>query len=137
MTLSKNLEKLIKSSPEILPVKTEQGILVGTVLIESQGFVKNLYRKDKLIYREIHLNAVAIKIANLLARGNQLRCDEMYRADQEYGKWFNDSQILRTQYERARQKQDHDRADMLWARYVESRERTIIAKNRAEALTKS
>jgi hypothetical protein len=61
----------------------------------------------------------------------------MYRADQEYGKWFNDSQILRTQYERARQKQDHDRADMLWARYVESRERTIIAKNRAEALTKS
>jgi hypothetical protein len=137
MTLSKKLEKLIKSSPEILPVKTEQGILVGSVLIENQGFVKNLYKKDKLIYEGIHLNAAAIKMANLLAKGQQLRCDEIYRADQEYGKWFNDSQILRTQYERARKKQDHDRADMLWARYVESRERTIIAKDRAEALIKS
>jgi hypothetical protein len=137
MTLSKKLEKLIKSSPEILPVKTEYGILVGTVLIESQGFVKNLYKKDALVYKEIHLNAVAIKIANLLAKGQQLNCDELYRADQEYGKWFNDSQILRTQYERAKQKQDHDRADMLWARYIESRDRTILSKTRAEALIKS
>jgi len=137
MTLSKKLEKLIKSSPEILPVKTEQGILVGTVLIVNQGFVKDLYRKDKLLYREVHLNAVAIKLANLLAKGQHVRCDELYRADQEYGKWFNDSQLLRTQYERARQKQDHDRADTLWAKYVESRERTILAKNRAEALIKT
>jgi hypothetical protein len=137
MSLSKKLEKLIKNSPEILPVKTEAGILVGSVLIESQGFIKNLHKKGKLIYSNIHLNAVAIKMANLLAKGNLIRCEELYRADQEYGKWFNDSQILRTQYERARQKQDHDRADMLWARYIESRDRTVISKNRAEALTKT
>ena len=33
--------------------------------------------------------------------------------------------------------QDFDRADMLWARYQESRDRTISTKNRAESLIKS
>ena len=136
MSLSKKLDKLIKSSPDILPVKTPEGILVGTVLIESQGFVKNIYKKGKLVYKDVNLNLVAVKLANLLARSNTLRCDDIYRADQEYGKWFSDSQILRAQYERAIKNQNFDRADMLWARYVESRDRTILAKNRAEALTK-
>jgi hypothetical protein len=133
--LSKKLEKLIRSSPEILPVKTEQGILVGAVLIQSQGPIKNLYIKDQLIYSEIHLNSVAIKLANLLSKGSYAtRCDAIYRADQEYGKWFTDSQLLRNQYEKSKKLKDFDRADMLWARYVESRDRTITAKNSAEAL---
>jgi hypothetical protein len=136
MTLSKKLEKLIKSSPEILPVKTEQGILVGTVLIVSQGFNKDLYKKGKLMYSGINLNAVAIKMANLLAKNLILNCDKLYQLDQEYGKWFTDSQMMRSAYEKAVKKQDHDRADVLWARYIESRERTMSCKIRAEALAK-
>ena len=135
--LSKKLEKLIRSSPEILPVKTEQGILVGTVLITSDGPIKNLYKKGELIYGDIYLNAVAIKLANLLAKGHRGgHLDKIYQADQDYGKWFIDSQLLRNKYEKAKNIKDFERADILWARYVESRDRTMYAKNSAEALCK-
>jgi hypothetical protein len=135
--LSKKLERLIKSSPEILPVKTEQGILVGNVLIQSNGSLKNLYINEKLIYREVHLNAAAIRLANLLARKNFIaKCDAIYRADQEYGKWFIDSQLLRNQYEKAKNSKDFDRADMLWARYCESKDRTLTAKRLTETLAR-
>jgi len=133
--LSRKLERLIRSSQEILPVKTDRGILVGDVLITSQGPAKYIYHKDQLLYAEIYLNAAAISIANLLAkRKSTITIDEIYRADQEYGKWFVDSQLLRTQYEKSLAGQDYDRADMLWARYIESRDRTILAKKRTEAL---
>lgn len=133
--LSRKLEQLIKKSQEILPVKTDEGILVGDVLIQSQGPIKNIYQKDRLIYKEIHLNKVAIKLANLLAkRSCGLNCDKIYKADQEYSKWFVDSQLLRSQYQRSLQMQDYDKADMLWARYIESRDKTVEAKRAAETL---
>ena len=133
--LSKKLEKLIRSSQEILPVKTDNGILVGDILIASQGPTKHIYKQNNLIYKEIHLNSAAITIANLLAqRKESIKIDAIYRADQEYGKWFVDSQLLRAQYEKSMHNQDYNRADMLWARYIESRDRTISAKNRAESL---
>lgn len=136
MSLSKKLEKLIRSSPEILPVKVDRGILVGDVLIDSQGHVKNLYKKDKLIYSNINLNIVAIKLANLLAKNNLLPCDKIYQADQEYGKWFVDSQVLRSNYENAVQQSNYNRADIFWARYIESRDRAAIARDKAERLVK-
>ena len=133
--LSKKLEKLIRSSQEILPVKTDKGILVGDVLIVSQGPAKYIYQQDKLFYGEVYLNAAAITIANLLAkRKSTIKIDEIYKADQEYGKWFVDSQLLRAQYEKFKNNQDYDRADMIWARYIESRDRTSSAKKRTEAL---
>jgi len=133
--LSKKLEQLIRSSKEILPVKTERGILVGDVLILSEGVLKHLEHRGELVYKDVHLNITAIRLANLLAlRKCDLRCNEIYRADQEYGKWFTDSQLLRSQYEKALKNQDHDRADMFWARYIESRNRTVAAKTRVESL---
>ena len=60
--------------------------------------------------------------------------DVLYRADQEYGRWFVDSQMLRAQHQKAIHIQDYDRADVLWARYSESRDRTVTAKNQAERL---
>lgn len=133
--LSKKLEKLIRNSREIIPVKTKDGILVGDVLIISRGPIKDLYKNNELIYKEVHLNTVAIKLANLVATNRAgVLADEMYRADQTYGKWFVDSQLLRTQYQNATKTQQYDRADMFWARYCESRDRTITAKDRAQRL---
>ncbi len=133
--ISSKLERLIKNSREILPVKVDQGILVGDVLITSQGSIKNLVQNGEIKYKEIHLNVAAIRIANLLAQRNTgIAAENIYRADQEYGRWFVDSQMLRAQYQKAINVQDYDRADMLWARYCESRDRTMIAKNRAQAL---
>ena len=140
--ISKRLEQFVNSTQrklldeQILPVKVADGILVGDVKIVSEGSIKHLWQHNELRYEHIYLNAVAISLANSLAKRRSLiKADELYRADQEYGKWFNDSQMLRTRYQKAVDSQDHDRADILWARYCESRDRALLAKNHAQGLT--
>ena len=138
--ISRRLEQIVRRelSKNIIPVKTPDGILVGDVLITNQDNLKFLYRKSQVLYAEIHLNSVAIKMANILAlRHSHISVDLLYRADQEYGRWFVDSQMLRAQHQKAIHIRDYDRADVLWARYSESRDRTIAAKNLADSLTKS
>lgn len=135
--ISKRLEQIVRKelAKTVIPVKTEQGILVGNVLITNDQSYKNIYVKNELIYENIYLNSVAIKIANTLALSHQsLATDQLYHADQEYGRWFTDSQMLRSQYQKAISNCDYDRADILWARYIESRDRTLHLKNHAECL---
>jgi hypothetical protein len=135
--LSKRLEQIVKKelSKNVIPIKTKEGILVGDVLIVTQNNIKHLYKEGDLVYSEIHLNSVAIKIANILAfRKSSVYADKLYKLDQEYGKWFVDSQMLRSQYQKSLNSKDYDRADMLWARYCESRDRTMQAKLRTESL---
>jgi hypothetical protein len=128
-------QRKLMSHDQILPVKTEQGILVGDVLIVSEGSIKHLWQHNELVYEHIYLNAAAIKIANLLARKiGRVKADAIYRADQEYGKWFVDSQMLRTRFQQAIDSQDTERADILWARYCESRDRAVSAKNATQSL---
>lgn len=133
--LYKRLDRVIKSSKQIIPVKVADGIIVGDVKIVSTESIKNLWQNETLIYGEIYLNAVAIKLANMLAkRENLAEMNKIYRADQDYGRLFNDSQILRSQYQKALSREDYDRADILWARYCESRDRAVFAKNQAQRL---
>jgi len=136
--LSKKLEQIVTSSlakNPIVPIKTAQGILVGNVLIVSNGPLKDLYRYDKLIYCDIHLNVSAIRIANLLARSNdKISAEKIYNADQEYGRLLNNSQMLRTQHQKAISTGSYERADILWAKYCESRDRTLFAKSQVETL---
>jgi hypothetical protein len=132
--LEQTLQSAIKNNP-ILPVKTADGILVGDIKIVSDGSIKHLIRNNEAVYSNIHLNAVAIWLANALARRIiDIKADAVYRADQEYGKWYQDSQMLRARYQQAVNSQDHDRADIMWARYCESRDRAILAKNHAQSL---
>jgi hypothetical protein len=132
--LEQTLQSAIKNNP-ILPVKVADGILVGDIKIVSDGSIKHLIRGNETVYSNIYLNAVAICLANILARKSiDIRADAVYRADQEYGKWYEDSQMLRARYQQAVNSQDHDRADIMWARYCESRDRAILAKNHAQSL---
>lgn len=120
---------------QIMPVKTSDGILVGDVLIVSSGHVKNLYQKNILIYKEISLNAIAIKIANILTKfGTTTRTDALYKADQEYGRWLHESQFLRHKYQIARKNSQNDRADIYLARYCTARDRAKKAHSHALAL---
>ncbi len=120
---------------QIMPVKTAEGILVGDVLIVPVGPVKNIIQNNQVIYEEISLNVVAIKIANILTKtGITHRTDALYRADQEYGKWLQDSQFLRNKYQVARQKGDNDRADIYLARYCTARDKAKNAQSHAVAL---
>jgi hypothetical protein len=135
--IQQRLDRIVKNelAKNIIPVKTVDGILVGNVLIVSAGHIKHLKINNDFVYKDISLNAVAVKLANLLARNiRSVKMDELWRADQEYGRWYMDSQMLRSQHQRSINNQDFDRADMQWARYCESRDRAIIAKNYAESL---
>jgi ribosomal protein L24 len=140
--LSKKFEQfVIKSQKKLIdsgfiqPVKTDNGILVGSVRIENVDNKKNIYNNEKLIYEGIFLNAAAVKIANLVALKHQLHlADEIFKSDQEYGKWYIDSTILRIRYQQSRNKNEDDKADMFWARYVESKDRAMIAMKKTERL---
>lgn len=135
--ISKRLEQIVSKelSKRIIPVKTDKGILVGNVLIENQGSIKNLWQKDEIVYANVFLNKVAIKLANMLAlQKRSINSDQLYQADQEYGKWFLDSQMLRNRYQQALNSQQYDKADIYWARYSESRDKTANAKVLAERL---
>jgi hypothetical protein len=136
--ISKRLEQTLSSAIQknpIIPQRVAAGILVGDVLIINEGTVKHLMQNNEYKYREISLNCAAIRIANLLARrSSAILVDQIYTADQEYGRWFVDSQLLRAQYQKALNNQDNERADMLWAKYSESRDRAVAAKKRTESL---
>jgi hypothetical protein len=143
--VSRRFEQLISASQkklaenkQILPVKTDKGILVGDVLIASEANLKYLWKRDQLVYKEISLNDVAIKLANLLALNvkNQY-CDQLYRADQEYGLYFAEWNFLKQQYHRAVQQEDFDRADILRARYEQCKYRADNAKQSVTILLKS
>lgn len=136
--LSKRLEQTLRSAitkNPILPVKVADGILVGDIKITSDGSIKHLSKNNEILYANLYLNATAIAMANLLARRtSSIQIDSIYKADQDYGKWYIDSQMLRARYQQAVENQDHDRADIMWARYCESRDRAISAKNHAQSL---
>jgi hypothetical protein len=127
-------KKLINEN-QIMPVKVEGGILVGNVVIVNEGTVKHLFKHEELIYKDVYLNKVAIRLANLLARNiRNVTMDKLYSEDQDYGKWYLDSQMLVAQYHKALHTKDHDKADVLWAKYLESKGKALQAKSRAESL---
>lgn len=136
-SLQKRLDSIVSKelTKNIIPQKTEQGILVGDVLIVSDGHLKHIFRNNELLYKDISLNAVAIKLANMLATNRiAVKFDQIYSADQEYGRWFIDSQMLRAQYQKYLNNSDFERADTAWARYQESRERALNSKRYVESL---
>jgi hypothetical protein len=143
--ISKRFEQLISTSQkkladhnQILPIKTSNGILVGDVLIQSEGNLKNLWKRDILVFKEVSLNNVAIKLANMLAcNKNNDFCTKLYKADQEYGQWFVDWQFLKQQYHKAIKSEHYDRADILFARYEESKYRSELAKKTVTILLQS
>ena len=120
----------------LYPVKTDQGILVGDILISSDGPYKTVSRNDDILYDNICLNATAIKIANYLALGkSNIDCQRIYRADQEYNKCYVDSAYTLAGYHACLENYDYFKADVLWARYCEIKEQARVAKKKAERLS--
>jgi len=136
--IRRQLDRVVSKelSQNIIPVRTDAGILVGSVLIVSEGSIKHLYRNNELLYNNVSLNAVAVRLANILARQrSSIFADKIYEIDQEYSKWFIDSQTLLKNYYSAKKSKDFNRADTLWARYCESRDRAVSAKDLATSLS--
>jgi hypothetical protein len=140
--ISRRFEDFIRSANKklaekeyILPVKTSQGILVGDVIIINHMNLKTV-TSGNIVYKDIFLNIAAVKIANLLAlKKSQVRINEIYRSDQEYGRWFVESQDLLHKHGKLKKLGDFERADVIWAKYQESRDRAEIAKNKVNRLS--
>jgi hypothetical protein len=140
--LSRRFEKLIKGyyhkKHSLLPVKSSRGICVGSVTILNEGTLKHIEKNGELIYKNIYLNEAAIKVANLLALDQSYNLAEnIYKADQDYGKWLADWQHFKNQRIKAQKNLDHDRSDLLEIRYQESKLRAEQAKKRVMSLIDS
>lgn len=139
--ISRRFEEFIRAEnrklverESLVPVKTDQGIMIGDVLIMAEHNLKTVIQGDT-VYQDVFLNLAAVKIANLLAlRKSVTRIDEVYASDQTYGKWFVESQELSTIYHKLKQIGDHERSDVIWAKYQESRDRAASAKIKVDRL---
>jgi hypothetical protein len=140
--VSKRFEQLVKSVYKKfvdqgfhLPEKTPQGIKVGRVLIRSNGSLKDIIVNEQVIYEQISLNSVAIRIANELASNKNSRiCKDLIEIDREYSKHFIDSKFHVDNYHKAINANNSERADILWTRYEIAKEKALSAKSRAEDL---
>ena len=140
--ISKRFEQIVVSTQRkfldqrtILPVKTDRGILVGNALIVCDGAYKHIYRYDDLLFENICLNKVAIKLANLVAWNKSMMImQELYRADQNYNRLYVDSTIFLAGYHNALNNKDHFKAEVQWTRYCDTKARAKIAREKAERL---
>jgi hypothetical protein len=141
--VSKRFEQLIKSAYKKLadrgvhlPRRSEQGILIGHVLIRSHGALKDIVVNGKTVYDEISLNCVAIRIANLLAsNGDTKLCQQLIGIDREYSKHFMDSKFHIEHYHRANAASDSEKAEILWTKYELAKQKAMEAKSQAEKLS--
>ena len=129
--------KLVKSE-FVIPVKTEEGILVGNVLIVSRDNFKDLYRNTELIYKGIALNKIAIKVANLTAINYMKyhsRIEDLINVDMKFGQALEDYQHFKTRYFAARNTGDQFKIDLYGARMTYAKDSCNYWKKQADTLT--
>lgn len=136
--LAKKLNQLLHQElvKNILPIEVEDGIMVGNVLIEIDGPLKHLRRANRPCFLNIYLNATAIYLAEQLARKGcaGARELEIYQADQDYGRWFDNGQLLFALHKKSVAAKNWDKTDILQARLSENRYRQQLAKHRVNNL---
>jgi len=118
-TVIARVNKKLAQNEIVIPQKTERGILVGPVLIESVGALKNVYYNDNLLFANVSLNKVAIKIANLLALDStryQQKIDQLIFVDNKFGAALADYQMFKDRLSKAHREQDQFKIDMYLAR---------------------
>lgn len=118
-TVITNVEKRLAQNQFIVPVKTEQGILIGNVLMVSKAHLKDLYFKGDLVYPNISLNKVAVKVANLMAINPvkySAQIKELIAADIKFGQALADYAMFKDRYNRAKGSTDQFKKDLYMAR---------------------
>lgn len=120
----------------LLPIQTKKGILIGDVLIVSDGCLKHIKRNNQILYKNINLNFTAVKLARMLVSNkNVSRLISIYETDQEYGRYNSDCLALKTSYKQSVKSKNFDKADVFWARYLEKKNQTHLAKIKLETLS--
>jgi len=118
-TVIARVNKKLAQQEQVIPKKSDRGILVGDVLIENAGALKNIYVRDQLKYSQVSLNKVAIKVANLLAIDEiryQQKIDQLIMLDGKFGSALAEYQMFKERLSKAHREQDQFRIDMYLAR---------------------
>jgi hypothetical protein len=140
--ISKRFEQIIASTQRkllskgaVMPERTERGIRVGCAEIIPEGPYKHIEVDGEVRYKDISLNKIAIRLANELAlkhRSPQL--DQLYKLDQEYSRYFIDSAFFLERYHKALNKGDEFKAELMWIRYTNAKQKAIDTKEKAEQM---
>lgn len=123
----------------VVPRYEKGKILVGDVFIVQNGATKNILQDHRLIYEGVFLNKVAIHLANSLAvrRTSTTRSDFIYKQDQSYGVYMQETLFFDSKYKQSLLKKQYDRADIYYARWQHAKEKAVAAKNYVLSLTTS
>lgn len=115
----------------VVPRYEKGRILVGDVSIVQNGATKNILQNDRLVYEGVFLNKVAIHLANALAvrKNPSIGNDFIYRQDQSYGLYMQETLFFDSKYKQALEKKRFDRADIYYARWQHAKEKAVSAKN--------
>ncbi len=144
--LEQQLDSLIVSvhsdllKKNIIVPRYEKGrILVGDVAIVQNGSTKDIFRNNELIYRGVFLNKVAIFLANGIAirRNTTTRYDFIYRNDQNYGVYMQETLFFDSKYKQAFENRQYDKADIFYARWQVSKEKAQSSKRYVLSLVTS
>lgn len=140
--ISKRFEQIVVSTQKkllesgaVMPERTERGIRVGCAEIVSEGSFKHIYVDGEIIYKDISLNKVTIRLANELAlnrRGPQL--DVLYNLDREYSRYFIDSSFFLQRFHSAQKNNDNFKQELMWTRYIQAKSKAENTKEKAEQM---
>lgn len=134
----RNVHNTLAKKDFVIPQKTEQGILIGKVLMVSRDVYKDLYQANSmaLLYKDIHLNKCAIKMANLIALNRDRHSiHKIYQADQKFGAALNDYGVFKEKFIQAKKKNDDFKQDLYLARMLHAKDKFESAKFQALRLT--
>ena len=136
--LQQNLDRVISKvhhrlldNHVIVPVFEKGKIIVGSVSIISTEASKDIVKNDKIVYASVALNKTAIALANQLAVLNETTpaTDAIYRADQQYAVYMQETLFFKSKYKIAMAKKKYDQADIFFARYEHAKEKANSYKN--------
>lgn len=115
----------------IVPQYQKGKIIVGSVSIVSNEANKDIVKDNKIVYASVALNKTAIVLANMLAVLGKTthETDALYRADQQYAVYMQETLFFKSKYKNAIEKKKYDQADIFFARYEHAKEKANGHKN--------
>ena len=120
----------------VVPAYEKGRILLGDVSIVQNGSAKDILRNDALVYAGISLNKVAVWLANSLAilKRTSPRQDLIYKQDQTYGVYMQETLFFNSKYKQALEKHQYDKADIYFARMQHAKEKAMVTKRHVLSL---
>jgi hypothetical protein len=129
-----NVHRQLLDKQTLIPKKTERGIEIGRYTIVSNDCLKDIYKGDTLVFKDISLNRVAVKVANLLNFGQDTKINELISMDLKFGQSLVDYKMFKDKLSKAHKEQDQFKIDLYLARLIFAKDAAEYYKREANRL---